>query len=494
MLSKNEHILSLQQTQMETQNQETTSDDWGEANPTSKDDWGEANPTSKDDWKEAKSGTKDDWEKDDVVKDSIKEPENKNIDIDEENNILTIKKFEDMGLEDLVQACIFGAGYVKPAPFQRTIIPTCIANPDRHSVVEAATGSGKTLCYLVVLANRIKPNIKKTQGLILATSRELADQIYKVGKRLFENSVISVAFHRGTTAGKQGVKSVGDKYFTTNMDHFGNEHIVISTPQRCLALLREQTFVMAPNRFIQIKTQFIQEIVLDECDKMLSTSERHNDMATYTHEIMDMMPEYTRRSLYSATMSENIKLYANEINAMHLKFVANEKIGKTVMHYWVGLQEERDKFACLENILREINNAGSVFIFASSIISAEEICRFLVDENCSADFIHGSLPQTVRDNAIDNFRNGKTRILVSTELAARGIDVNSVDLVFNFDLPSTGTDYMHRSGRAGRFGKQGIAISFVLLIGNARPIEIIRIEKENNIMINHLPELKTLKL
>jgi|SaaInlStandDraft_5_1057022.scaffolds.fasta_scaffold37629_1 superfamily II DNA/RNA helicase len=464
MLSQDKHLLSLQNSTMSL--------------------------PEKNEWDD-ETEKKDEWEDETETKDD--KGDNEDVDIDNENNILMFKKFEDMEINETVLRGIFNAGFVSPAPFQRTIIPTCIANKDKHVVVEAATGSGKTLCFLIVAANSIKPTIKRTQVLVLSPVRELAYQIYDEALKLFKDSPISVAFHRGTTAGKQGVKSVGDKYMTTNMDHFGHEHIVISTPQRCLALFTEPTFVMQPNRKIHLNPQFIQEVVIDECDKILSTSERHSDMAYQVHEILALMPN-ARQSLYSATMSENTKLHGNELDAMYLKFVANEKIGNTVDHYWVGLQDERDKYACLENILRGINNAGSVFVFASSILSAEEICRFLTDEKCSVDFIHGSLPQTMRDSAIKNFREGKTRILVSTELAARGIDINSVDLVFNFDLPSTGTDYMHRSGRAGRFGKRGIAISFVLPLGNARPADIIRIEKENNIQIEHLPPLESLKL
>jgi superfamily II DNA/RNA helicase len=439
----------------------------------------------------------DDWNQTITDLESTDLPEQENTKSTE-----AVKKFEQMDLKEHILRAIFFAGYETPSVCQRTAIPIALKNLRSHMTVQAATGSGKTLCFIIAAANSIEPNVKQTQVIILVPTRELAFQTYnKFAIALFgtthaDDPVISVALHRGTTpGGKTGIKSCGQKYFTSHKAHSGTEHIVISTPKRLLALLTESTWV-GPSHFMQIKTDYIQQIVIDECDIMLSTAETVRDEGMTTaecvKEIMNITPKFARKSLYSATMSENVKLITKELGASFLEFVPTKKIGDTVKNYYVILPNEVDKIDCLINIMAEMETHGSIFIFVASIDKAKVIVNILSDNTFPVGIIHGKMTQPERDKAIQDLNDTKIRILVATDIAARGLDIPSVDLVFQYDLPDETETFMHRSGRAGRFGKIGICISFVLQSGHTKPAEIIRIEKERLITIPHLPKLDTL--
>lgn len=475
MLSKNKHLLSLKQNK--DLNMSKEQDLNGESKRSSETvdiDWD--TPTTQNTTVENNHDTSN------MKKATIGE---------EEDTIVTHNRFEDMGISDDVLSCIFKAGLETPRKPQRVIGE--LITRQTNFVFKASTGSGKTFTFLIPIADSIKPEIIKTQAMIVAPTRELATQIYKEAKKLFGDSDYSVALHRGTRSKDGAARSEGDKYMTTKPSHCGNEHIVIGTPARLLNLIHERTYCDR-NVSIKIDCKFIHKFVLDECDKLLaSSSHSESDMSKDVHDIIAMIPPYAKQLLFSATMSTNVQLYADKIEAMFLNF-ESKKIGKTVRRYYVKLGDANDTGDCLNDILTEIGNAGSTLIFASSIKKVQYIWDFLLEKNYSVDMIHAMLSQKKRDETMDNFRSGHIRILVATNVIGRGIDIPSVDLVFDIDInPEENTEeYVHRSGRAGRDGKDGIAIAFVIDGTNTRPADILRIEREQNVQIDHLPPLEKL--
>ena len=415
----------------------------------------------------------------------------------DDDNIVKKNKFEDMELNDVVLTAIFRAGFNRPSLSQRVVIPTCLKNQERNICIHAATGSGKTLCFLVVAGQNVNPDIKQTQIVILSTTREVAFQIYNEAAKLFTDSNISVAFHRGTTAGKTKTgycpPSLERKYMSTNNDHYGHEHIVISNPMRFSYMIKEGGQYVANRQKIQIKLDFVQGIILDEADEMFSTHER--DAGTLPIDnILSLIPDTSTQSFYSATMSSNLELRCKQRNAMYLEFLATKDIGNTLTHYSVGLEQEEQKLGALAEIIKGIPDTGTVFVFASSAITVTKIYNYLCDENFSVGIATGQLAQSTRDNEITLLRSGKSKVMVSTDLLGRGIDIGSANLVINYDLPPDPITYKHRVGRAGRFGKKGIAILFYLMEHNndSKPEYIKEIERAMNINIISLPELSSI--
>lgn len=480
MLSKNVHLLSLNQkpsnSKMSSDTKMSTSLNQRSNRSLSEDDTNAVVETVEIDWEEQETNVS-----------TEETPANS-----DEPELQLSKTFEGMGLNEEVLECVFRAGLEKPTKPQRAV-KTIVQNNKTNVIVNASTGSGKTIAFLLPVAHSVNTGVKQTQVIIVAPSRDLATQIFKECKRLFGDSSISTALHRGTRPKDSVQKSDGAKYMTTHPSHKGKEHIVIGTPGRLLHLLHEETYCDRDTSIL-IDTRFVHQIVLDECDKQLATSDRReSDMSRDVHEILDMMPSYARQLLFSATMSTNVKLHANNINAMYMEFQSGIK--NNVDHYYVTLTSEDQKGECLRHIISEIANAGSTFVFASSILKVRIIYEALLKENFSVDLIHATLTQRERDTALENFKSGATRILVATNVVARGIDITSVDLVFNYDLnrDEDTEEYVHRSGRAGRIGKHGISIIFVVDNSNSRPADIVRIEREQTLKINQLPELHTLR-
>ena len=421
----------------------------------------------------------------------VKEEEEEYEDDDEDNGL--VSSFEEMGLKRETLQGLFRNGIDKPSECQ-TAAKVMIDNIDRSIVIQARTGSGKTIAFLIVSAQIIEMSVRHTQVIILAPTRELALQIYDVAINILEETGITIAIHRGTSSRDETVRTEGDKYLTnaTGSDR-GREQIVIGTPARLLALMTKETYVKPGYKF-KIDVNYVQQIVFDEVDKILDSSHNRGDsndtgMAADARRILDRMNDYTRRMYFTATLSTNVALHVRNEDPMVFQF--NDVVGKSITHYYVSLGEEEAKLECLDQVTEGITNAGSIIVFASSIMMVTRILSFLRSKNYSVDALHARMTQSARDKVVHNFRHGHTRILISTDVAARGIDITSVDLVFNYDLPDDSNigEFVHRAGRAGRYGRVGIAITFIVEATNAKPADIIKLERTFAISISPLPRL-----
>lgn len=452
-------------------------------------------------------------------------------------------KFDEMGINDSLLTAVYSAGFEKPKVHQKTTIPTAIncfneataeGKTPPHMLVCAPTNSGKTLSYVLSALNTVDPTVKKTQVLIVCGNRELAGEIYErvcnivaadaeqpkdiagSGRKHTNplNNILSVALHRGTHSNDVdgGERNHAQKYFTsaTNLEDLGNEQVVIGTVRRILDLIQNTVYVGTEHKdmfmalakkngikiprgaptnnfcMVHIDTTFIQEFVMDEADELMNTG-GNGHMTEYVYEILDSLPSYTRYIMYSATMSQNIRLFGDEIGAIYLEFEATEKTNSIINHSYVVTGDDEGKVDCMIEIIKRMPNIGSIIIFTSAI----NVLRTLVGELEHAKFpvvsIHGRMTQTKRDEAISLFKTGKVRIIVATDIIGRGVDIPLVDLVINFDLPEDDHRiYKHRSGRAGRAGKIGQSISLIASSNSAIPLVVTKIAKAMTITISAL--------
>jgi len=343
--------------------------------------------------------------------------------------------FDSLGLAEPLRLAIKAENYLTPTPIQVQAIPILIQGKDLLGV--AQTGTGKTAAFALPLLHHLSLNEPRTpsapRALILAPTRELAGQIGEranaYGRRL--NLRTAVIFG-GVSQGQQ-VKAL-----RAGVD------ILIATPGRLLDLCAQR----------HIRLDKVSILVLDEADRMLDMGFIHD-----VRKIIGFCRKERQTLLFSATMPPSIAKLAHDILRDPVRVdispvkVTIERIEQRV--YFVG---SKDKRTLLTDLLKA-PAMGQAIVFTRTKRGADRVCRHLVQEGLSAVAIHGNKAQNARVRALDGFRSGKVRILVATDIAARGIDVPGISHVINFELPSEPESYVHRIGRTARAGAQGIALS-----------------------------------
>jgi ATP-dependent RNA helicase RhlE len=348
-----------------------------------------------------------------------------------------MKDFKAMGLLPTILKAIEAQGYEKPTPIQQKAIPHLLNGSDLLGI--AQTGTGKTGAFSLpiiqhLLNNPLKVQSKHTRALILTPTRELASQIeaniksYSVDSNLKTRVVFGgVSQNPQIRAMKQGVD------------------ILIATPGRLLDLM-EQGYV---------KYNQLEICVLDEADRMLDMG-----FSKDVHKIIAKLPVKKQTLLFSATMPKDISVLAKKLLKNPEKIEVTpaattvEKIEQTINHV-----AKSNKILLLKSILED-ESIKSVLVFTKTKHMANRVAKNLEASETAAAAIHGNKSQNQRENALKDFRDGKIRVLVATDIAARGIDVDKITHVINFDLPNVPESYVHRIGRTARAGREGVAISF----------------------------------
>jgi ATP-dependent RNA helicase RhlE len=346
--------------------------------------------------------------------------------------------FKNLNLIEPILKALETEGYSTPTPIQEQAIPVVLEGKDLLGC--AQTGTGKTAAFAIPILQNLYNNKHEEKGswnikaLILTPTRELAIQIDE-----------SFAAYGKNTGLKHLVVFGGvSQYHQTNALRRGVD-ILIATPGRLLDLIEQ--------RFISL--QHIQMFVLDEADRMLDMG-FINDV----RRIITKLPAKRQTLFFSATMPSEITSLSKTIltNPTRIEVTpvssTAEKVEQAV--YFV---EKNDKRSLLIHLLKD-ENIKSALVFARTKYGADKIAKELYRANIKADAIHGNKSQAARQNALANFKNGKIRVLVATDIAARGIDVDDLSHVINFELPNIAETYVHRIGRTGRRGMSGIALSF----------------------------------
>jgi ATP-dependent RNA helicase RhlE len=350
---------------------------------------------------------------------------------------VTPTSFDGLGLAEPLQLALKAENYLKPTPIQANAIPLLNAGKDLLGI--AQTGTGKTAAFaLPILQRLLRANLPRTSGaphaLILAPTRELAGQIAErfsaYGRRLSLRSAVifgGVNQHSQVKALKAGVD------------------ILIATPGRLLDLCNQR----------HIRLDKVSILVLDEADRMLDMGFIHD-----VRKIVSLCRKERQTLLFSATMPPAIAKLAHDILKDPVRIdisptiVAVDRIEQRVV--FVGT---KDKRALLTELLRD-PAMDRVLVFTRTKRGADRVCRQLAQAGISADALHGNKAQNARVRALEAFRRGNVRVLVATDIAARGIDVPNISHVINYELPNEPESYVHRIGRTARAGAGGAALSF----------------------------------
>lgn len=344
--------------------------------------------------------------------------------------------FTDLQLIDPIAKALQEEGYTQPTPIQAKAIPSILQGRDLLGT--AQTGTGKTAAFAIpILQNLTEKNIRNNQikALILTPTRELAIQIEEsfnaYGRHLkLRNLVVFGGVKQGAqeAALKKGVD------------------ILVATPGRLLDFISQG--------IISLKN--LEIFVLDEADRMLDMGFVHD-----VKRIIKLLPQKRQTLFFSATFPEEISKLANSMLTNPVKVeVAPVSATADTIQQKVYFVEKEDKLDLLTHILKN-DISDSVLVFSRTKHGADKIARKLQSQKISAEAIHGNKSQNQRQNALNNFKSGKTRILVATDIAARGIDIDELKYVVNFELSDVSETYVHRIGRTGRAGADGSSISFV---------------------------------
>lgn len=344
-------------------------------------------------------------------------------------------KFEDLGLDTRILRAITEMGFEEPSPIQAKAIPEVMSG--RDVIGQAQTGTGKTAAFGIPLLQKIDPKNRKLQAIVLCPTRELAIQVADEIRRLckFMHGIKVLPVYGGQDISIQ-IRSLK-----------GGVQLVIGTPGRVMDHLRRHTL-----KFDELHT-----IVLDEADEMLNMGFRE-DIET----ILKDAPQERQTILFSATMPQPILDITRNYqkDAVMVRVVKKELTVKNIDQYYYEVKQ-KNKEEVLSTLI-DMYNPKLSLVFCNTKKRVDELTEALKGRGYFAEGLHGDLKQSQRDRVMKGFRTGKTEILIATDVAARGIDVDDVEAVFNYDLPQDDEFYVHRIGRTGRAGRVGKAFTFVV--------------------------------
>ncbi len=343
--------------------------------------------------------------------------------------------FDKLGLSNSLVEGLAKQDIKTPTDIQERVIPLAL---DKKDVIgQSQTGSGKTLAYLLPIFQRLDIEKREMQAIVLAPTHELVMQIEKQIKKLTENSGLAV---RSTTI-------MGEVNINRQIEKLKEKpHIIVGSIGRILELVKSK----------RISAHTIKTIVIDEADRLLD-----QDSYGKTKELVKSVMRDTQITAFSATVNEKTLLAAKELmkSPEIVKIEEKELINPNIYHMYM-LAEQRDKIEVLRKLIASIKPIRAI-CFISASEEVEVIAAKLKYHHIKACGIYGDMPKEERQEAMTGFRNGDYHLMVSSDLAARGLDIDNVTHVFNLDFPRDSKEYLHRIGRTGRFGKAGTAISIV---------------------------------
>lgn len=346
-----------------------------------------------------------------------------------------METFNETSLRDDVKRAVAELGFTTPTPVQAQTIPA-ILDSDRDLVALARTGTGKTAGFGLPVVNGIDPDIDAVQALILCPTRELCLQIARdlTEYARFRKGVNVVAVYGGASAGEQ-IKAIRS-----------GANIIVGTPGRTLDLINRRKLVVDQ----------LSRVVLDEADEMLNMGFQEELNA-----ILEATPEEKQTLLFSATMpKEARKMSADYMRDPHEISIDHTDAGNSnITHHYYKVKGS-DRFSMLK-LLVELEEDMYAVIFCRTRREVDGVSEDLRMAGHAADALHGDMSQAQRDDVMRRFRKGRVKLLVATDVAARGLDVSDLTHVINYNLPDAPEVYVHRSGRTGRAGKEGLAVSIV---------------------------------
>lgn len=374
------------------------------------------------------------------------------------NNVVieSIYSFESMGLSEQILKGIYAYGFDKPSAIQQKAIVPIMKGKD--IIVQSQSGTGKTGVFAIASLQRINTDLYEPQVLILSNTRELAQQTEKVISSI--GAFTSVKVHSVV-----GGKSIDDDVQTLQL----GVHIVSGTPGRVYDMINRKAF----------KTRSIKLLILDEADEMLN-----NNFKNQIYELYRYLPPL-QIVIVSATMPKQVLEMTTLFMKNPLSILVNrdELTLEGIKQFYVNIEKEAFKFDTLCDLYNMFIISQTV-IFCNTKDKVDVVVQKMHDSGYTVCSIHGSLTQKERDQVMEDFRNGTFRVLVATDIWGRGLDVQQVSLVINYDIPTNKELYIHRIGRSGRFARRGVAINFVT---DEEMRKIVDLEQYYSTQIDEMP-------
>jgi translation initiation factor 4A len=367
---------------------------------------------------------------------NVTEPMNHDSFLDDQAEVRVIPSFDDMPLHQNLLRGIYSYGFEKPSAIQQRAIVPFIRGGD--IIAQAQSGTGKTGAFSIGLLQRVDFRQRVTQALVLSPTRELAQQTYDVIREIGEylgDCTTAVQTYFGGTQVRDDLRTLQ-----------AGVVVAVGTPGRVADLVRRGA----------LRAENLRVLVLDEADEMLSQG-----FADQIYRIFQFLPKSIQIALFSATMPLDVlELTKKFMRTPSTILVKPDKLTLDALKQFYVAVEEEDKLAVVMDLYESVSIAQSV-IFANTRRKVDWIAEQLNACHHTVSALHAELSKADRERVIRAFRSGSSRVLVTSDLVARGIDVQHVSIVINFDLPANKENYLHRIGRCARFGRKGVAINLV---------------------------------
>merc|ERR1711937_70087 len=344
------------------------------------------------------------------------------------------ESFDDYDLQENLLRGIYSYGFEKPSAIQQRGIKPMLDG--RDTIGQAQSGTGKTATFVIGALQRIDFGLHACQALILAPTRELANQIQKVMLALGDYHRVKCHACIGGTSVRDDIDKLRD-----------GQHVIVGTPGRVYDMISKRN----------LRVDDLQMFVLDEADEMLSRGFKDQ-----IYDIFKCLPPNVQVCLFSATMPPEILDMTTKFmrDAVRILVKKDELTLEGIRQFYVAIEKEEWKLDTLCDLYETLTITQSI-IYCNTRRKVDFLERQMSSRDFTVSVIHADLNQDARNLVIRHFRSGSSRVLISTDLLARGIDVQQVSLVINYDLPQNMENYLHRIGRSGRFGRKGVAINFV---------------------------------
>jgi translation initiation factor 4A len=370
-----------------------------------------------------------------------------------------IHSWDELNLNPNILRGIFAYGFENPSPIQQRAIKPVIEG--RDVIAQAQSGTGKTATFTIGALQRVNIDESSTQVLILSPTRELSTQTSKVVSNLgsFINGLKIQTLFGGATIDE------GSSFSNRHIPH-----IICGCSGRVYDMMRRGN----------ITSKSIKLVILDEADEMLSSGFKEQ-----VYNIFQYLNSEVQVCLFSATLPDDINYIIDKImrNPVRISVKREQLTLEGISQYYIAVNDDREKYVTLKNIFSFINLSHTI-IYCNSIKRVQDLYEAMCEDRFPVCRLHSNMEKSQRDKAFNDFRNGNSRVLISSNVTARGIDIQQVSVVINFDLPKCVHTYLHRIGRSGRWGRKGVGINFI----TRRDIgQLKKIEEHYSTQINEMP-------
>ncbi|CAB1096661.1 unnamed protein product [Ectocarpus sp. 4 AP-2014] len=383
--------------------------------------------------------------------------EDENIEFTIEGDVEVVENFDSMGLKDELLRGVYAYGFERPSAVQQRAVKPITSG--RDVIAQSQSGTGKTAVFSMGILQMLDTTSSDTQALVLSPTRELAEQTQKVILAL--GDFMNVQCHACI-----GGKSIGEDI--RRLDY--GVQVVSGTPGRVFDMIRRRN----------LRTRNLQMLVIDEADEMLNKGFKEQ-----IYDIYRYLPPSTQVVLISATMPQEVLDMTKKFMNMPVKILVkrDELTLEGIKQFFVAVEKEEWKFDTLCDLYDTLTVTQAV-IFCNTKRKVDWLTAKMREVNFTVSSMHGDMPQKERDAIMEEFRSGRSRVLIATDVWGRGLDVQQVSLVICYDLPNNRELYIHRIGRSGRFGRKGVAINFV----KSDDVRILRdIEQYYSTQIDEMP-------